>query len=70
MIAGVDEVGRGCLAPTSDALADMVTIIILFANGAVGVVPSLPPLPHPRSKKSEDENISILFFMNIKILAW
>ena len=48
----------------------MVTIIILFANGAGGVVPSLPPLPHPKSKKSEDENISILFIINIKILAW
>ena len=48
----------------------MVTIITLFANGAGGVVPSLSPLPHPKSKKSEDEKISILFFMNIKILAW
>ena len=37
----------------------MVTIITLFANGAGGVVPSLPPLPHPKSKKSEDENISL-----------
>jgi hypothetical protein len=48
----------------------MVTIITLFANGAGGVVPSLTPLPHPKSKKSEDEKISILFFMNIRILAW
>ena len=48
----------------------MMTIITLFANGAGGVVPTLAPLPHPKSKKSEDENISILFFMNINILAW
>jgi hypothetical protein len=55
-----------CPTSTSGLFAESETDIDEIGSGS-----EFPPPPPPQltRRKSEDENISILFFMNIKILA-